>query len=133
MMGSWPYLNREELLPIWMDRCTPYLCRASQETLRSFIMVCRTPATWKWHERHIRPLLLPESRTDLDDRMQLTRLEARYRRASNQEFGACRFFEEVEERGLDKEEMLRRIASEARAKPSDENVAWLAACIGTAG
>lgn len=133
MMVTRPYLNREDLLPQWLDHYTPYLHHASQETLRRLELLRHSPLTWKWHEQHVVPLLRPESRTELDERMELQNLEKNYRRNPDLYYGAHRFFEHLEQTGLDKNEILRRIAGEAHITPTVENMNWLAACIAVAG
>jgi hypothetical protein len=133
MTISWPYMNREEALPIWLDRYAPYLPRASQETLRQLIHLCQSPHTWRWYERYVRPLLEAESCTDFHRRMELPSLEANCRQDRDQYYGAYRFFEFVEQRGLDKKSVLERIADDARRSPSPESLKWLSACIENGG
>jgi hypothetical protein len=133
MSTGWPYINREATLPNWLDRYTSYLPRASQKTLRQLIHLCQSPVTWRWYERHVRPLLKAESCTEFHTRMELTSLEADCRRDRDQYYGAYRFFEFVAERGLDKKDVLKRLAADVQACPSAENVTWLVACIENAG
>jgi hypothetical protein len=133
MSASWPHINREAMLPVWLDRYAPYLPRASQKTLRQLIHLCQSPVTWRWYERYVRPLLKAESCTEFHTRMELSSLETNCRRDRDQYYGAYRFFEFVEERGIDKKDVLERIAADAHGSPSAENVKWLGACIENAG
>jgi hypothetical protein len=133
MMTSHPYVNRDELIPYWLRQCTPHLCRASQETLRGFSMLCRSPQTWRWHDTYVKPFLRPESRREVDERMELTNLEEHYRQSPSLIYGAHDFFAQIDERGYDRRQTLERIAAEAASASTLENVAWLAACIAVAG
>lgn len=131
--ATWPYLDREEMLPVWLERCVPYLQYASQQTLKRFGHLCNSPVTWKWYENHVRLLRKPESFDDLDRRMDLENMEANYRNNRDLDYGAHCFFEEVERRGLEKKGVLKRIANETLATPTIDNAKWLAASIGVAG
>lgn len=133
MSTGWPHINREATLPNWLDRYTPYLPRASQKTLCQLIHLCQSPATWRWYEKYVRPLLKAESCTELHTRMELSSLEAGCRRDRDPYYGAYRFFEFVEERGINKKDVLQRIAADVQACPSAENVKWFGACIENAG
>jgi hypothetical protein len=133
MGANWPYLNREELLPIWLNRCEPYLHHASQETLRRFIHLCRSPLAWRWYERHVEPLLKPKPQGDWGRRMHLGTMQERFRNISDSYYRAELLFEEAERRGLNKNEILRTIANEARKESTVESVRWLAGCISVAG
>ena len=115
------------------DRYAPYLPRASQEILHQLIHLCQSPHTWQWYERYVRPLLKAESCTDFHRRMELASLETNCRQDRDQYYGAYRFFEIVEKRGIDKKQVLERIADDARKSPSPENLKWLGACIENAG
>jgi hypothetical protein len=133
MMTREPYLNSEELLPFWLARCTPYLHLATQETLRGFTMICRSPEAWSWYEKNAVPLLRAESERDLDKRMDLRNLENQWRQTPDQIYGAHRFFEDIEERGHDVRGVLGRIAAEGAAQPTPANIGWLAAAIAVVG
>src|ERR1035441_6811315 len=65
--------------------------------------------------------------------MELASLETNCRQDRDQYYGAYRFFEIVEKRGIDKKQVLERIADDARKSPSPENLKWLGACIENAG
>jgi hypothetical protein len=65
--------------------------------------------------------------------MELSSLEAGCRRDRDPYYGAYRFFEFVEERGINKKDVLQRIAADVQACPSAENVKWFGACIENAG
>src|ERR1039458_1113198 len=84
MSATWPHINREAMLPVWLDRYAPYLPRASQKTLRQLIDLCQSPATWRWYERYVRPLLKAESSTEFHTRMELSSLETDCRRDRDQ-------------------------------------------------
>ncbi|MEY2498757.1 MAG: hypothetical protein QOD12_2313 [Verrucomicrobiota bacterium] len=88
MMTREPYLNNEELLPSWLERCTSYLHLATQETLRGFMMICRSPEAWSWYEENVVPLLRAESERDVDKRMDLGNLENQWRQMPDPIYGA---------------------------------------------
>ena len=133
MMVTWPYLNVNDFLVNWLNRCVPYLQLASQDTLYGFSDVCRSPGSWQWHDANVKPLLRAESRTKANEKCELPFLETQLRRSRDLQYASHRFFEELEARGVSKEQTIQRFAQECRAAPSEQNVSWLAACIATAG
>jgi hypothetical protein len=133
MLVTWPHINREEVLPIWLDRYAPYLPRVSQKTLGRLYLLCQSPNTWRWYERHVRLLLKAESCTEVHRAMELTSVQTNCRQDRDQYHGAYCFFEFMEQRGIDKKHVLERIADDARSSPSPENLKWLSACIENAG
>lgn len=130
--ATWPYINREAMLPKWLKQCVPYLPRVSQETLRRFSHLCRSPRTWMWFETNVEPLLKSEQNFE-GGRRRLESVEAQCRKFPDLFYGAFHFFERVEERGLDKKQVIVQIADHTRKVPTAENVSWLAACLSSAG